>query len=189
MGKFVNFFLNDSLASLLALSVLASVASYLLLSRAFHPLVGLVAAFIPIWTVPLPDAVAVACFAAAMYFWMSRQPVAFGIAAAAVVGVMPQTIFAMVVLVAVSGAGGRRLKTYIAFVVMLFVEFLQVVQNIELGRLRAFVEANTDLRCAFQPLAAKAVAAAVLLALTYHFLGAKADDLPRRPDVQRGGEH
>lgn len=185
MGKFVNFFLHDALTSLLAISVIASVATFVLLSRSVHPLVGLVAAFIPFRTEPLPDAAAIACFAAAVYFWRERRMVPMGIAAAAVVGVVPQTVFVMVLLVAVSGPASAGLP----FAATLLVEFLQVSQNIELRRMRAFIGANIDLGRTFDPLAAKVVAAAVLAALTYHFVSAKAHDLARDPDVQRRGEH
>jgi hypothetical protein len=185
MGKLVNFFVHDALIALLAVSVLASLATFWLLAKSVNVWAGLVAALVPLYTVPRPDAAAVACLAAAWCF--RAHPVALGVAAAAVVGVVPQTVF--VVLVFMAFLAARRWQAWAAFAGMLFVEFLQVAQNIELRRMRAFVAENIDLSRTFDPLAAKAVAGAVVLAVTYHLLSAKAHHLARGADVQRGGEH
>ena len=187
-GKFLNFFLHSAVASLLVLSVIGSAATFVLLARALPGPIGfvaaLIAALIPFATQPLPDAPAVACLCAAVYF--RDRPALRGIAAAAAVGFLPQTIFAVIIYLMVVE---RRLAAWWAFVAMLFVEFLQVMQNIELRRMRAFVAANIDLRCTLNSWGARVTAAVVLLALTYHLFSAKTVDLAGDPDVQRRGEH
>ena len=191
MGKLLNFFIRDSLATLLALSVIGSVVAFVFLARAFpNPVavaVAIVISLVPLPTKPLPDAPALACFAAALYLWRQRDdPKLFGIAAAAAVGCVPQTIVAVVPFVLLTD---RRAKALAAFAGMLFVEFLQVMQNIELRRMRAFIVANVDLTRTFDPWAVRIITAVAVVSLTYHFVNAEADDLARDPDVQRGGEH
>ena len=181
MGKFLNFFLHDALWSLLALNVIASLATYLFLARAYPLWIAVAAALIPMPTRPLPDLAAIACFAFAL---QAEKPVLRGIALAAVIGCVPQTIFVILLYMVIV-----ERKAWLSFLAMLFVEFLQTVQNIELRRLRAFIAENIDLTRTFDPWAAKIVAVGVVAAVTYHLIRAKAVDLGGGADVQRGGEH
>lgn len=190
-GKLVNFFVHSALGSLLMISAASSIAAFVLLARAFPNafgfLVGGVAALIPFRTVPLPDAPAIACICAAIFFLRrGARDIPLGVAAAAAIGMMPQLVFGMVVFMALTA---RRLVAWIAFGITLAVEFLQVVQNIGLDRMRAFIATNLDLARTFDSWGARGGTALLVAALTYHFVGAKAADLAGHPHVQRGGEH
>ena len=184
-GKFVNFFVHDSLVSLMLLTIGASVATFLLLAARYPMIAALIVALIPPSTNARPDALAIAFVAAALCAWRENA-VLFGIFAAAAIGCVPQAIVGILLLMIVVE---RRAARWLAFAVTLIVEFMQTVQNINLRRMSAFVRANMDLRHTFDPIAAWAVPLIVLAALTYHLLLGKARHLARDPDVQRGSEH
>src|SRR5712691_10417242 len=116
LGQLLNFFLHDALITLLTLSVIGSAATFVFLSLAFpHPIAiagASALALIPVATRPMPDALAVAFFAAAIYVWRSgRSHVLFGICVAAMVGCVPQTIVFVPLAVLIE----RRWKAWLAF--------------------------------------------------------------------------
>jgi hypothetical protein len=195
LGKFVNFFVHDSLVSLLLLTIAGSIATFLLLARRYPMIAALIVALIPPATHARPDALAIAFVAAALYAWR-KNAVLFGIFAAAAIGCVPQSILGVALLMvaapALPASGDRRpatVRAWLAFAVTLIVEFMQTMQNINLRRLPAFVRGNMDLRHTFDPIAAWAVPLIVLAALTYHLVLGKIRHLPRDPDVQRGSEY
>jgi len=195
LGKFVNFFVHDSLVSLLLLTIAASIATFLLLAQRYPLIAALIIALIPPATHARPDALAIAFVAAALYTWRDNA-VLFGIFAAAAIGCVPQCIVGVALLLLAAtmfpATVDRRpaaARAWLAFAVTLIVEFMQTMQNINLRRMPAFVRANMDLRHTFDPIAAWAVPLIVLAALTYHLRLGKIRDLPRDSDVQRGSEH
>lgn len=187
LGKLVNFFVHDARMSLLILSIAGSIATFAFLARAFPTWTGLLVAFavalVPLPARALPDTVAIAFFAGVIWSRSRSDFTAAALQSAATIGVLPQSI---VVVVPFMLAVERRAKAGAVFVIALFVAFLQTMQNIELRRMRAFVEANTDWMNLFDRPAMWVIA---LGAVTYHLFRGKAHDLAHRADVQRGVEH
>jgi hypothetical protein len=188
LGKIANFFLHDPLQSLLLLSALGSVLAFAGLYRAFPSafgiIAGTVAALIPVQTRPLPDAVAIGLFAAALSLKNAGRNAGAPLILAATVGVLPQSIIVVLPYLLI-----RNWRWLPLFLGGLAICFLQTIQNIELRRLRAYIESSFEPARVFDPLGVWVIAAMAIAALTYHFVRGQAHDLARHPDVQRGGEH
>lgn len=191
LGKFVNFFVHDPLDSLLTLSVIGSIVAFAFLAKAFPDAIGyalaLGAGLTPLIARPLPDSTALAWFAVAV--WASRtrrNAVVIGVAAAATVCCLPQTIAVVVLFLLILE---RRSPVWLSFGAMLLVGFLQTIQNIEVRRLQAFMAANMEVRRTFDPVGVISIAIILLFAILFRRDRPEVTNLAGDPNVQRRGEH
>ena len=126
LGRLVNVFARDPFVSLVALSVIASIACAYFVARFANPGAALVLLLSPAMLIfgPLPNAesTALALIAAMFFFLDRRMPASFGAAAAAAIGCKPQLAPAVlaVVLIAVFVLPRRRMLIAFAVGVALF---------------------------------------------------------------------
>jgi hypothetical protein len=153
LGKLVNAFVHDPFASLLVLSVLASIAGAVMLTFAFARLLDdawcgaagaallyLSPAMLVFTPLPNAEAVAMALIAATLLTYARGDDLLFGICAGAAVAARPQTIVAMLALVLFA----RKRRAVAAFVVTLFVTFEPLVEAIGVNRIGHYISANRD---------------------------------------------
>jgi hypothetical protein len=146
LGKLVNAFVHDPFASLIVLSVVASIAGAVMLTLAFArilndewagaagaALVYLSPAMLVFTPLPNAEAVSMALIAATLLAFARGNGVALGICAAATVAARPQTIFAMLVLLLFA----RNRRAFVAFIVTLVICFEPMLEVITPAYLRA----------------------------------------------------
>jgi hypothetical protein len=146
LGKLVNAFVHDPFASLIVLSVVASIAGAVMLTLAFArilndewagaagaALVYLSPAMLVFTPLPNAEAVSMALIAATLLAFARGNGVALGICAAATVAARPQTIFAMLVLLLFA----RNRRAFVAFIVTVVICFEPMLEVISPAYLRA----------------------------------------------------
>jgi hypothetical protein len=151
LGKLVNAFIHDPFASLIVLSVVASIAGAVLLTFAFArilddewagaagaALVYLSPAMLVFTPLPNAEAVAMALIAAALLTYARGDELLFGVCAGAAVAARPQVIVAMLVLVLFA----RKRRAAAAFVATLVVTFEPLVEAVGIDRIGHYVRAN-----------------------------------------------
>jgi hypothetical protein len=151
LGKLINAFIHDPFASLIVLSVVASIAGAVLLTFAFARilddewcgaagavLVYLSPAMLVFTPLPNAEAVAMALIAAALLTYARGDELLFGVCAGADVAARPQVIVAMLVLVLFA----RKRRAAAAFVATLIVAFEPLVEAVGIDRIGHYVRAN-----------------------------------------------
>ena len=131
LGRIVNVFITNPFASLVTLSVVASIAGSWLVARFAGPAAALFLFLSPALLVfgPLPnsESVTLALIAAAFYSLHRGQQDLFAVYAAAAIGARPQIAVAMLVTFAVTRPRRRSLLLFAATLFICFVPLFEVV--------------------------------------------------------------
>lgn len=155
IGRLFNLFIRDPFFTLLALSLIAAVAGAWLTAMAASELFGsdwtgaaaaIVLYFSPAMLVfdglPNAEAVAMALLAAALLAAVRGNAFWFGVFAAAAAGARPQLAPAMVVMLLVFGLKRRGSVAIVAFLVVLIICFLPLVEAIGVSNLVTYAKTN-----------------------------------------------
>lgn len=144
LARLVNVFVRDPFVTLVALSVIASVAAAVLIGVSCGRIFGspwagaavaLAALLSPAFLMfgPLPDgeSVAIAFVAATLFFFVTGRPELFAISAAAAIGSRPDMTPAMLAMLAIGIAvmprKGRSMAAFVATTLILFVPLRELV--------------------------------------------------------------
>ena len=138
LGRLVNVFVRDPFASLVALSVIASIAGAYLVARFAGPAAAIFLFLSPALLVfgPLPDAesVSLALIAATFFFLQREQPELFALCAAASIGCRPQIAPAMLVVFAIGYVVlPRRARMLSLFFISLTACFVPLLEAVSVG--------------------------------------------------------
>lgn len=149
LGRLLSVFIRDPFATLVTLSVIASIAGAYLLARFAGPAAAILLFFSPALLVfgPLPnvESVSLALIIASFYCLSRRQPELFAAAAAAAIGCRPQVAPAMIMVFAIGYVVlPRRRRMLVTFAAGMAVCFIPLVEAVGAGHLREWVATNYE---------------------------------------------
>lgn len=154
VGRLMNIFVREPYVTLVVVSVLATFAGAILVSRLAgeilgHPLLGAAAALLLYLSPPLlvftplpgPEALTLALLAATFFFLARGRPELFAVMVAATIGCAPQLAPAMVVVFLIGWATmPQRSRSGVLFAFVLLICFVPLIDAIGRDHLREYAE-------------------------------------------------